>query len=484
MSKANLFARTSPEAQGVSSTAILDFIDSVEAAGIEMHSLMLLRHGSVVAEGWWSPYAAERQHVLFSLSKSFTSTAAGLAVSEGLITLDDKVVSYFPDDLPAEVSPNLAAMRIRDLLSMSTGHAEDSLSYLFRNEIKIWERGFLGLAVEFEPGTHFVYNSGATYMVASILHKVTGMSMTNYLKPRLFEPLGIVDPWWETSPTGVDVGGWGLNIRTEDIAKFGQLYLKKGQWKGSQVVPEAWIDQATSLQISNGPDPENDWNQGYGFQFWRCRHNAYRGDGAFGQFCVVMPDQDAVFAATGGSGDMGGVLNRFWENVLASMSTGPLPENEEAHRRLQTRLASLGLPIVDGRATSPIEDTISGKTFHLDENKDGWTSVTLTFIDGACDIEIDYGRGIHSIPIAGQEWSEVTVDVSAADVWEPYPCAVSGAWTEPRTYTAKLVGYLTPFTSTFVFRFDDAGTLTFDRRINVAFGPTERPTLTGRLRPE
>jgi len=480
MSKEIVFARTSPEAQGISSTAIQSFVDSIEAAGIEMHSLMLVRHGNVVAEGWWTPYAAERQHVLFSLSKSFTSTAAGLAVHEGLLGLDDLVISYFPDYLPTVVSDNLGKMRVRDLLSMSTGHSEDTLPGFFRNKMTGWESHFLAMEVAHEPGTHFLYNSGATYMVASIVTKVTGMSLTEYLTPRLFEPLGIVDPWWEKSPTGVDVGGWGLNIRTEDIAKFGQLYLQKGRWGDRQLIPESWVDTATSSHISNGDNPESEWNQGYGFQFWMCRHNAYRGDGAFGQFCVVMPEQDAVFAATGGTGDLQGVLNRVWEHLLPSMSAVAKDEDPAALAAMRSRLGRLKLPIVDGRPNSPYEDAVSGKTYLFDENEDGWKSVTATFVDGACDIEIDYGSGIHSIPIAGTEWSEVTVDVSAGDVNGPYPCAVSGAWVDPKTYVVKLCSYLTPFSSTFEFRFDEGGGMTLDRRLNVSFGPVERKQLVAR----
>ena len=477
MSKANGLTRTSPEAQGISSNAVRHFIDAVEAAGIEMHSLMLVRHGAVVAEGWWHPYAADRQHVMFSLSKSFTSTAAGMAIDEGLLTLDDTVISYFADDLPDNVSENLAKMRVRDLLSMSTGHAEDTLPAFYRNTHRNWESGFLAAPVVHEPGTHFLYNTGATYMVAAILAKVTGKSLTDYLTPRLFEPLGIVDPWWERSPSGVDVGGYGLNIRTEDIAKFGQLYLQKGKWNGKQLISEAWIDDATRSHISNGDNPDSDWNQGYGFQFWRCRHNAYRGDGAFGQFCVVMPEQDAVFAATSGTGDLQGILNLVWTHLLPAMSTSALPEDDRALTSLGARLDRLRLPSVDGASYSPYADSVSGKTYKFEKNEQNWQSITATFVDGACDIEIDHGKGIHSIPVAGSEWSEVTVDVGRP---EPYPAAVSGAWVDPRTYVVKLCAYLTPFMSTFELRFDDAGGMVLSPRINVAFGPTEMPQLVAK----
>lgn len=471
--------RTTPEVEGISSSAIVDFLDSIREAGIEMHSLMLLRRGNVVAEGWWKPYAPDRRHVLFSLSKSFTSTAVGLAVDEGLLALDDRVVSYFPDDLPEDVGENLAKMRLRDLLTMGTGHGVDTVNYLLRNENKSWERVFLERPVEFEPGTHFHYNSGATYMAGVMVSKVTGMSLTSYLTPRLFEPLGIVDPYWEQSPTGYDAGGWGLNIRTEDIAKFGQLYLQKGRWGDRQLIPKAWVELATSKQIDNGPDPNNDWNQGYCFQFWRCRHDAYRGDGAFGQFCVVMPELDAVFAATSGTGDLQGILNCVWNHLLPSMSTSRL-EDPVAHARLLDRLEGLSLPTVDGSARTSSAAEVSGKTFQLDTNEDGWQSITATFGDAGAIVEIVDATGLHRIEIAGRDWSTSRVDLAVGDWSVPFNAAISGAWTGPMTYELKVCACETPFTWTLTLAFDKKA-VTVDRRLNVAFGPVERPRLFGRM---
>ncbi len=203
-------------------------------------------------------------------------------------------------------------MRVRHLLSMSTGHAEDTTRYLREEKDGNWVKAFLAQPVEYEPGTHFLYNSGATYMLSAIVQKLSGLKVVDYLRPRLFEPLGIENPRWETWPQGINTGGWGLNINTEDIARFGQLYLQSGMWHGQRLVPAAWIEEATARQVSNGSNPDSDWEQGYGYQFWRCRHNAYRGDGAFGQYCLVMPDQDAVLAITSGVSDMQAVLNVIW----------------------------------------------------------------------------------------------------------------------------------------------------------------------------
>src|SRR5262249_30204681 len=247
--------RSSPEEQCISSQAILSFIDAAEKDIDALHSIMLLRHGQVVAEGWWAPYHAQAPHSLFSLSKSFTSTAVGLAIAEGKLKLDDEVLKFFPDDVPSEPSNNLKAMRVSDLLRMSTGHQTEPA----RRPDQPWTKTFLAHPVPFNPGTHFLYNPSATYMLSAIVQKATGTTVLDYLRPRLFEPLGIEHPTWETSPQGITVGGYGLSIRTEDIARFGQLYLQKGKWQGKQLVPEEGIDAATARQTSNGSSPKSDW---------------------------------------------------------------------------------------------------------------------------------------------------------------------------------------------------------------------------------
>ena len=316
--------RATPESQGVSSAGVRAFVEAADANIDTLHGFVLVRHGKVVAEGWWSPQTADTPHVMHSLSKSFTSTAVGLAVAEGKLSIDDPVLKFFPEDAPPKLSKNLQAMRVRDLLTMSTGHQTEPKF----NADEPWTKTFLAHPVEFKPGTHFLYNSPGSYMLSAIVQKVTGQTVREYLLPRLFEPLGIKEPNWMTSPQGISTGGWGLELRTEDVAKFGLLYLQKGMWKGKQIVPAEWVAQATARQMSNGSDPTKDWDQGYGFQFWRCRHGAFRGDGAFGQFCLVMPEQDAVLAITADTGDMQAELNVVWDKLLPAMaSADALPEN-------------------------------------------------------------------------------------------------------------------------------------------------------------
>ena len=329
--------RSTPESQGVSSAAIKDFIEAADHSVNSMHSFMLVRHGQVVAEAWWQPESTTKPHVLWSLSKSFTSTAVGLAVEEGKLSIDDPVLQFFPDDAPAEPSANLQAMRVRDLLTMTTGH-QDEVNW---REAADWAKAFMAHPVPHKPGTHFRYNTPATYMLSAIVQKVTGQTVLDYLNERLFKPLGIEKPQWDTSPQGISIGGYGLYLTTEDIAKFGQLYLQHGKWNGQQLIPAAWIEQATSKQVSNGSDPESDWDQGYGFQFWRCRHGAFRGDGKDGQFCIVLPEQDAVIAITANTGNMQAELSLVWEKLLPAFSDHALEENPTAQSQLKAEIEQL-----------------------------------------------------------------------------------------------------------------------------------------------
>ena len=378
--------RSTPELQGLSSSAINSFLDAIEKSGIQFHSLMVVRNGHVVAEGWWAPYSAPLKHTLYSLSKSFTSSAIGFAVAEGKLSVEDNVMSFFPSDAPSEISANLSAMKVKHLLSMATGHDKDTTAALRETtDTNTWAKKFLALPVEHVPGTHFLYNTGATYILSAIVQKVTGQNILEYLKPRLFDPLGIDGMDWEMNAEGVAVGGYGLRVKTEDIAKLGQLYLQKGKWNGKQILSEAWIEEATTSHIDNSPlkptrpNTENDWAQGYGYQFWRCTHAAVRGDGAFGQFCIMMPDRNAVVAITSESFDLQGSMNLVWDNLLPAFRDKPQIKNGAALNALQNRLGKLAITVPRANKTSPLALRISGKKFTLAKNDFNVQSVVFQF---------------------------------------------------------------------------------------------------------
>jgi len=477
------FPRSAPEAQGIRSSAVLAFLDAVERDVRDLHSIILLRRGTVVAEGYWGPYGPTYPHMLFSLSKSFTSTAIGLLVAERRLSIDESVLRYFPEEAPAEPGDHLRAMRVRHLLTMTTGHDADPTA-LIRQSGQSWASTFLTQPVEHAPGTHFVYNSVATYMLSAIAQRITGQRLLHYLGPRLFAPLGIAHPTWETSPEGIDAGGWGLSITTTDIARFGQLYLQRGAWQGSRLLPEAWVAEATARQVPNGPSANPDWEQGYGYQFWRCRHGTYRGDGAFGQFCVVMPDHEAVLAVTAGLMNMQAVLDLTWEHLQPSMGSAPLPDNPATQAALADRLATLCLVPASGQPESPDAIVLSGREFVLEENVDRIDALAFAFAADGCTLTIRNDRGEQRIPCGYGRWvrgecsvfggREGTVEGAA-----PAKVAASGAWSDDRTYVVELCWYETPFRRRLTCRFE-GDRLLVDQQANVSFGSTERPRLEGR----
>ncbi|WP_165226652.1 serine hydrolase domain-containing protein [Aquisphaera insulae] len=469
--------RSRPEPQGVSPAAVVAFVEAADRIET-MNSFMLVRHGQVVAEGWWAPYAAGTPHSLYSLSKSFTSTAVGLAIAEGKLRLDDPILKFFPEDAPAEPSANLKAMRVSDLLRMSTGHQTEPE----RKKDGVWTKDFLAHPVPFKPGTHFLYNTSATYMLSAIVQKVTGQRLLDYLTPRLFEPLGIERPTWEQSPQGIDTGGYGLSVRTEDIAKFGQLYLQKGKWQGKQVVPAEWIEAATARQTSNGSNPASDWDQGYGYQFWRCRNGAFRGDGAFGQYCIVLPEQDAVIAITSGVKDMQAVLNVVWDKLLPAFHSSPLPAEDGAWAGLSERLKGLavGYPQGGGKPANP-----AGKTYTFGTNPLKLESVAVEADDRGETLVLRGGGKEGRIRAGHGVWEKGTSTIGPLSALSggksEWLIGATSAWTADQTLAVKACFTETPFIATFRFKFD-GDEVRLDAENNVGFGSTKTSPLVGKAR--
>jgi CubicO group peptidase (beta-lactamase class C family) len=492
---AHVLPRSTPEAQGVDSSAILAFLDAIAGSQHDFHSFMMVRRGHVIAEGWWTPYRAGANHMLYSLSKSFTSTAVGLAVSAGLFSVEDSVISFFPDELPspAERDPNLAALKVKHLLTMSVGRAGDSMPIITKQHD--WVRAFLALPIEHPPGSVFLYNSGATYMLSAIVQKVTGEKVIDYLRPRLFEPLEITGMTWETCPRGINTGGWGLSVPTEALAKFGQLYLQRGQWRGQQLIPARWVEEATTFKIQQpaGKGKElsqlkktSDWHQGYCYQFWRCRHNAFRGDGAYGQFMIVMPEQEAVVAITCQTGNMQGELNLVWDHLLPGMREGTLPENTSQAAELRRRLHSLALPLAEGNASSSLPKIISGRPYFLEANALGLKQVSFEFSPQQCITTLTDDRRRNQVRCGMGKWVDGLCNIpgtppklTAGDL---LPCKVAGsaAWTTDDELTMLWRYYETPHHDTVVCKFDGP-TVTVEFRGSLPGHKETRPILRGHV---
>ncbi|PZO59661.1 MAG: serine hydrolase [Leifsonia xyli] len=390
MTTTKTFPRTTPSDRDIDARGVLAFVDALESTpGVEPHSLMLLRHGQVVAQGWWQPYAADRVHLLYSLSKSFTAAAVGIAVRENLIDLDATALSYFPE-LDAEITDERSRrIRVRHLLAMASGHREETLDRARAADPTNTVRGFLLTPPDEEPGSVFAYNQPCTYTLASIVRRVSGGSLVEYLRPRLLDPLGIDDLAWRRDETGAELGYSGCYAPTSAIAALGQLYLQRGVWDGERILDEDWIAAATRTQVENPGEENPDWSQGYGFQFWMARHG-FRGDGAYGQFCVVLPEQDVVLAITGQSLDMQAVLDAAWQHLLPAVDR---PSDADADTALEARLASLGLPAVRGGS---LPEHVAGRALRL--------------LPGAALDAVGFDRGAHGIRLT------VSADGASASV--------------------------------------------------------------------
>ncbi|MFE6360532.1 serine hydrolase domain-containing protein [Streptomyces sp. NPDC057806] len=418
-----------PASQGVDASGVHAFLDALESdPDIEPHSLMIMRHGCLVASGWWAPYTAERPHLLYSLSKSFTSTAAGFAVAEGLLDLDAPVLSYFPEFDADVTDPRSRAMLVRHVASMASGHEAETLDRARALDPDELVRGFLRIPPDRDPGTVFAYNQPTTYTLAAIVQRLTGQSLTDYLRPRLLDPIGIGEVAWLRDRAGRDLGFSGLHAPTDAILRLGQLYLGGGMWDGRRVLPASWAAEATRPHTANddGPMSGEDWRQGYGLQFWMSRHG-YRGDGAYGQFCLVLPEQDVVIATTAATVAMQKLLDMVWTHLLPAFRPGPLSGREAADAALAERLAGLALPPAVGK---PAPEGWSSVAFASD-----WISAEVTATaDGHRLTLVEDGERLE-LRLADSGWSIAE---------EPVPTAVSGGWTDAGTLEVEVIFLETP----------------------------------------
>ena len=313
------------------------YLQAVEDSSENLHSIMVLQHGKVLEEKFFVPDTA---HILNSVSKTFTSTAVGFAISEGLLNLEDKIVDIFPESVPEQPQEWLSQITIRNLLTMNSGHGTDP-TYAVRSGEGDWVKAFMEWPLDYEPGTCYCYNSLGTYVLGAAVQKVTGQKVVDYLETRLWQPLGIEKPFWQESPDGISTGGWGLFLRTEDLARMGLCLLNGGKFNGKQVIPAEWVAEMSKTQVPSvnaginerkmkelvAEHPEitywdadkSDWVQGYGYQMWRCRHNAFRADGANGQYILVIPDKDAVVITTAHIQNMQQEINLIWDHLLPAL---------------------------------------------------------------------------------------------------------------------------------------------------------------------
>ena len=408
---------SSPSAQGVDATGISAFVDAIDAdPRIEPHGLIVHRHGHRIAEGWWAPHTAGRSRLVYSLSKSFTGTALGLQIGDGGLTLDDLVADHLPELFDDSTPDALRRLRIRHIASMASGHAAETLLTAYEADPDDPVRGFLTIAPDAEPGTVFAYNQPTTLTLARILERLAGVRLVDQLRSRVLDPIGAGDLRWRQL-AGNDMGFSGVFTALDTIARLGQLYLDDGVWNGRRILPEGWVATASSLYTPNGDWDQVDWQQGYGLQFWMSRHG-YRGDGAYGQFMVVLPDHDAVVAMYSCTADMQSVLDAMWEHLLPAFAAGAAADpggagDASADAELAERLATLALATVAERhgASAPLD--VPAMTFQRREGSPSHFTVTAIDTatdDGAGSLTIHELDGTLTVPLT-REW---TVDGSIA----------------------------------------------------------------------
>lgn len=461
--------RSTPEAEGVSANDISNFIDAANQSKNEFHSFMLVRHGKVIAEGWWNPYRADLKHTLYSCSKSFTATAVGFAVTEKKLSLDDKVTSFFPHQLPDTVGKYLSELTVKDVLMMSDGMDPDP-SFAVAGVDSDWVKGFLATRIVNEPRTKFLYNSLGTYMLSAIVQEVTGEKVIDYLKPRLFEPLGITGEDWETDTKGINTGGWGLRVKTEDMAKFAELFLQKGKWNGKQIIPASWVEEASTMKIMQDPNApqskkdSSDWLQGYCYQMWRCRYNAYRGDGAYGQFMIVMPDQDAVLAITAETANMQDEINIAWKYLLPALKTNSLAADGEADAKLKEKIKALALPLPAQNLAITATQNINSKTYSINQNQMHLKSIGFNFKGDVCQVKFETDASSYQFNFGKSKWeyaetnmprpSLTAAGIENTSMTYPAKVAASYAWTDENTLQLVLRYIESPHTEYFTCHFD------------------------------
>lgn len=428
--------RISPAQAGVDPGHVTGFLNQLEEKKVHLHSFMMLKGDRVFAEGEYAPCRKRDPHMLCSLSKSFTSTAVGFAVQEKRLSVEDFVADYFRDDpkLYGSIPEASKKMKIRHLLTMNTGHV-NSKENVFKDMAAEWSTAFLTDPIEKEPGSWFHYSTLATYMLSFLVQKVTGETILQYLRPRLFEPLGFQhDIWWELSPEGVDSGGVGLYLPVEDIAKFGVFLQNKGVFQGKRLLNADWFEEATKPWS----DSSNTWSGencfGYGYQFWMCHvPGTFRGDGAFGQYCVILPEQDMIFATTGGQLDMQKILDAFWDHIFPHV--GKVDERDpglaERQKELEKHLAALQLPAFyreKGKLaeTICIPENCREKEYRIDYN-----ILQITGLKFAPD---ETGEGIWVELKNGEQWDRF--HLSAAS-WEEGHLHVDGAYTQRNKWTFR-----------------------------------------------
>ena len=455
--------RSTPAAEGISTQAVINMMDSLMALPeCDIHHVMVMRHGKVVAELHPAPFRAEDSHTLYSASKTFTSLAVGIAIDENLLRLDDRVMTFFPDKRTNRMSDNMAAMTVRDLLMMASGVKPD---WTMRNNSLDWVKDWLAKPVDDTPGSLFQYDSMCTFMLSAIVQRVTGYTMLEYLQKKLFAPMHITVADWETSPDGINTGGWGLRVQAETMAKLGQLLLNEGSWNGEQLVSADYVKAACSRLIDGGAKetyPPTDGNQGYGYQVWQSKWpGSYRADGAMGQYTVVVPQEELVVVILGMKLYGHEELACIWNQLMPGLKTEPLNPEKKLQKKLDNLCANaqLSLPRAAAKRISNQAKGTLGHTLQLKNNRFGLTqimvddsSLHLAYDDG-CEETLAMGnRAWRYSTLNGYPYYSINSINRMQGFQNGFTAATAYVWTSPTVLEVRV--HYVDWISGMVFNFD------------------------------
>jgi CubicO group peptidase (beta-lactamase class C family) len=480
--------RGSPSQAGVSADHVIALLDEVEQVGLDMHSLMIYRNDKVAVEGWRWPYRADRPRVLHSVAKSFTACAIGLAIEEGLFRLYDRVVTFFPEFMPPVVSPWLAEMTVDDLLTMRTGHAAEVSGAEWRVLTTSWIAEFFKIPIVHRPGSTYVYTSAASYMLSAILTRVTGQTLHEYLRPRIFEPLGIQDETWDVSPDGINPGGNGLSAKTVDLLKIGILHEQNGIWNGRRLLDEAWVNTATKAH----GDPVK-----YGYHWWAHPDGVFSARGRFTQLALGYRSHHATLAVTCAINGSFNLLPHLERHFPAAF-LDTFVDDPAADERLAARLAqwqaqdapatwkesyvSAAKTVTASNASRPAR---SGKRFVMRANPHGVGELIFTITDDLCEFNLIDKRGTHTIIAGFDRWIEGRTNMSGSDLHHGYelassPVVARACWIEPEKLQMTWIFAETAFRDTVLCEFSEHG-ITFKREVNLNGGPLRHDDIVGVL---
>ena len=461
--------RARPSAVGVDGAKIAGFMREALEAGLELHAVMLHRHGHVVVDAAWWPYRTDTPRVMHSVAKSVTACAIGLALEEGRFALNDKVASFFPEHLPPVVDEKLATMTVEDLLTMRTGHAAETSGALWRGSSESWIAKFFGIPVTHPPGGAYVYTSAASYMLAAILSRTTGLTLHDYLKPRLFEPLGITGEQWDIGSDGINPGGNGLTFKPVDLLKIGALHAQNGVWYGRRLLPADWVARATRAYGDGG----------YGYHWVVRPDGSYSALGLFVQMATVFPQAEAtlvVLGAIDGSEKITPFIDRWIPDALRGGSAA-------GDAALDAALSPLRRPRPLNSVRADTPRLVSGVTYRMDDNRLGVRAVRLDFEKDRCVFTLVDEAGEHAITAGFRDWIAGVTDMPGRDLHHGY--ALHGvrvlAGAEQVNETTTRLTWIFPdtaFRDTVWCRFEGER-LTLIRTVNVNSGALTWPELIG-----